>query len=81
MNSKRSTASERKGNSSKGFKDFHPEIQDQNSVLTVLSVPSLLGSGEGEQKLEEEHRVTLLIRNSAPLAPYSRTLPRALWRS
>jgi hypothetical protein len=27
------------------------------------------------------YRDTLLIRNSAPLGPYSRTMPRALWWS
>ena len=27
------------------------------------------------------YRGTSLIRNSSPLAPYSRTMPRALWRS
>ena len=27
------------------------------------------------------HRSTSPIRNSAPLAPYSRTMPRALWRT
>jgi len=27
------------------------------------------------------YRVTSLIRNSAPLGPYSRTMPRALWWS
>ena len=27
------------------------------------------------------YRGTSLIRNSAPLGPYSRTMPRALWRS
>ena len=28
-----------------------------------------------------KYRVTSLIRNSAPLGPYSRTIPRALWWS
>jgi len=28
-----------------------------------------------------DYRGTSLIRNSAPLGPYNRTIPRALWRS
>jgi len=28
----------------------------------------------------ETYRATLLIRNSAPLGPYSRTMPRILWK-
>ena len=28
----------------------------------------------------ETYRATLLIRNSAPLGPYSRTMPRVLWK-
>ena len=30
---------------------------------------------------DERYRGTSLIRNSAPLGPYSRTMPRALWGS
>ena len=30
---------------------------------------------------DEGYRATSLIRNSAPLAPYNRTMSRALWRS
>ena len=35
---------------------------------------------EGVERLEF-YRGTSLIRNSAPLGPYSRTMPRALWWS
>jgi len=29
----------------------------------------------------ERHRVTPLIRKRHPIGPYSRTMPRALWKS
>jgi len=32
------------------------------------------------QKVRTPYRGTSIIRNSAPLGPYSRNIPRALWR-
>ena len=65
----------------------------QNRGRVLISLQDL-GSGErsGHLRLdwefavptgpaERSFRVTSLIRNSAPLGPYSRTMPRASWRS
>ena len=60
-------------------------MQDRILVLTVLFVPSSLESGPKEYSKETEagtlYRGTSLIRNSARLGPYSRTMPTALWQS
>ena len=38
-------------------------------------------AGGGSKVLALPDRDTSLIRNSTPLGPYSRTMPRALWQS
>ena len=63
-------------------------------LKTFEGVPSSLGSGPSGQKgeglsheddasaiVEGGARGTSLIRNSAPLGPCSRNMPRALWCS
>ena len=53
--------------------------------LRTVSTPSPCLSGNAPYKTNPSdaarqfYRGTLLIRNSAPLGPYSRNMPRALW--
>ena len=59
----------------------------------VVSLNSRLESNKEEEEdkseqalahhvdvIPSEYRGTSIIRNSAPLAPYSRNMPRALWQ-
>ena len=53
-------------------------------LLLPQDVPSstaMAGRRAGGQTLTGLHRGTPLIRNRAPLGPYCRTMPRALWWS
>ena len=44
-----------------------------------LCVVDALSALSGNSSVENVHRGTSLIRNSATLGTYSRTMPRALW--
>jgi len=83
----RRPAGERGGNHLKYRKDVRTEngsSQGHNLALTGLFVPSSLDSGlqRGTTRLERpSYRGTSLIRNSAPLRPYSWNMPRPLWWS
>ena len=53
-------------------------------VITTMIIQNSVHHAVGEwnktslKRIGPHYRVTSLIRNSAPLGPYSRTLPRAL---
>jgi hypothetical protein len=50
-------------------------------VLDLLGVDACRPLREGEAPPSDPYRGTSLIRNSAPLGPYSKAVPRALWWS
>ena len=57
------------------FQNRFPESQGQDLTLTV-SFATFAG-----QLQDGAYKGTSLIRNSSPVGPYRRTMPRLLWRS
>ena len=59
---------------------YHPE---RNHTARAIGNRSMQSSGEISSHREDapglRYRGTSLIRNNAPLGPYSRTMPMALW--
>ena len=51
----------------------------EGSGLCGAPTPPRYVEGGGEGLGYKVYRGTLLIRNCAPLGPYSRIMPRALW--
>ena len=59
-----------------GFRVQGSGDEETNATLPTIKWPTIKETGS-----TDEYRGTSLVRNSLPLGPYSRTMPRALWCS